>query len=74
MMTQEQFVTYLTDFVGLPDLPLTADLPLGSQLESLRLVELSVVLEQDLGVPLADDVNLAALTPAALYADYRAGQ
>lgn len=74
MMTAQEFVSYLTEYVGLPDLPLAGDVPLGSQLESLRLVELAVVLEQDLGVPLPDDVNLAALTPAALYADYQSVQ
>jgi acyl carrier protein len=59
-----------------PAATLAPDRPLGDQLavDSARLMELAIVLEQDLGMRLPDDVDLRALTPAGLYADYRAGR
>ncbi|GII66822.1 hypothetical protein Skr01_69070 [Sphaerisporangium krabiense] len=74
-MSAAQFADYLTRSVGRAGTALDQDLPLGEQLDvdSSRLMELSIALELELGMDLPDDVDLRALSPAALYHDYRAG-
>ena len=66
---------YLAGAIGAEDLILRADHPLGDQLtlDSVRMVELAIVLEQELGVDLPDDLDLRGLTPAALYQRYDRG-
>jgi acyl carrier protein len=74
-LTVDGFLRRIADTLA-PSASLVADRPLGTQLavDSARLIELAIVLEQDLGMSLPDDVDLRALTPAALYADYRGGR
>jgi len=68
----DEFVLYLTTAVGAPDLQLEVDEPLVDLAigDSLTLTELAVVLEQELGVDLSDDLDLRWASFAALYARY----
>lgn len=67
------FVSYLARSVGGPEARLDAERPLDEQLEldSMRMIELAVTLEQELGIDLDDDGDLRGATPAELYAGYR---
>jgi acyl carrier protein len=69
------FVRYVAGAIGADDTPLRDDQPLGSQLtvDSVRMVELAIVLEQELGIDLPDDVDLRSMTLASLYERYAEG-
>ena len=68
----DEFVRYLGAAIGAPDIPLDYDQPLVSLSigDSLTLTELAIVLEQELGVDLPDDLDLRSASFASLYARY----
>ena len=74
-MSVTEFADYLAKSVGRAGTVLDPGRPLGEQLDvdSSRLMELSIALELELGMDLPDDVDLRVLSPAALHRDYRAG-
>jgi acyl carrier protein len=69
-----EFVRYLAGVIGAEDAPLLLDQPLGRQLivDSVRMVELAIVLEQELGIDLDDDLDLRGVTFNRLYERYTA--
>lgn len=71
----EEFSRHIAKAVGAAGTALEPDLPLADQLsvDSLRMMELAVVLEQDLGLALPDDLDLRNSTPGGLYQQYRDG-
>lgn len=68
-MTQNDFRSLLYATLGIEDVDLDMDIALREQIlvSSLRIVELAILLEQDLGADIEDDINLAALSPAELH-------
>jgi acyl carrier protein len=66
--TMEEFLNYLA---GLLDagITLAPNVPLGEQLavDSSRMIELAIALEQECGVDLPDDLDLRRATPAELF-------
>jgi acyl carrier protein len=73
--TCEEFSQLIAKTVGAAETVLKPEVPLVEQLEvdSLRMMELAVVLEQDLGLTLRDDLDLRTSTPAELYQQYTDG-
>jgi hypothetical protein len=67
----EEFGRVLGEGVG-AGRALALEEPLAEQLnaDSLRMMELAVMLEQDLGLILPDDLDLRRCTPAELYRNY----
>ncbi|MEU3752584.1 phosphopantetheine-binding protein [Streptomyces olivoreticuli] len=65
----EDFLRLVTRTLGAEDAVLDPHTPLGEQLavDSARLIELTVVLEEELGADLPDDADLARATPAELH-------
>ncbi|MEU5418547.1 phosphopantetheine-binding protein [Streptomyces sp. NPDC001407] len=65
----EDFLRLVTRTLGAEDAVLDLHTPLGEQLavDSARLIELTVVLEEELGADLPDDADLARATPAELH-------
>lgn len=72
-MPMTEFARYLTGIVGSDGVALRVDEPIGSQVavDSIRMVELAIVLEQEFGVDLDDDADLRAVTLEDLYAQVR---
>jgi acyl carrier protein len=70
----EQFARFIAETVGAGDVTLKPDQPLNGQLavDSIRMMELAVALEQDLGVDLPEDLDLRMATAASLYHQYTA--
>jgi len=68
-MTLLEFRSMLYGTLGIGDAELAPDIALRDQIlvESSRMVELAILLEQDLGADLDDDVDLAALSPPELH-------
>ncbi|WP_047869728.1 hypothetical protein [Nocardiopsis sp. RV163] len=68
-MTPIEFRSVLYGTLGVTGAELAPDVALRDQLavESSRMVELAILLEQDLGADLDDDVDLAALSPTELH-------
>ncbi|ONI76182.1 hypothetical protein ALI144C_36525 [Actinosynnema sp. ALI-1.44] len=62
------FVTYLADLLDAGH-ALTADKPIGEQVavDSARMIELAIALEQECGVDLPDDLDLRGATPMQLF-------
>ncbi len=73
--TIDGFMGYLARAVGVARERLDATCPLGEQaeLDSMRMTELAIVLEQELGMSLPDDLDLRAATPASLFEEYHDG-
>lgn len=71
----EDFGRLVARAVGATGTELVADRPLAEQLavDSLRMMELAVFLEQDLGLTLPDDLDLRGSTPGELYRQYTGG-
>jgi len=69
-MPMGDFASYLAGIIGSSGAPLRIDEPLGRQVavDSIRMVELAIVLEQEFGVDLDDDTDLLAVTLEDLYA------
>ncbi|PSJ25665.1 hypothetical protein B7P34_26930 [Streptosporangium nondiastaticum] len=65
----EEFLTLVARTLGARDTVLDPHTPLGEQLtvDSVRVIELTVVLEEELGAELPDDADVARATPADLY-------
>ncbi|MGK5547686.1 DUF4346 domain-containing protein [Streptomyces sp. URMC 127] len=65
----EEFLTLVSRTLGARDTVLDPHTPLGEQLavDSVRVIELTVVLEEELGAELPDDADVARATPADLY-------
>ncbi|MEV8474126.1 phosphopantetheine-binding protein [Streptomyces sp. NPDC051173] len=65
----EDFLRLVTRTLGAEDTVLDPHTPLGEQVavDSARLIELTVVLEEELGADLPDDADLARATPAELH-------
>jgi acyl carrier protein len=74
-MMMADFASYLASIVGSDGAPLRFDEPIGSQVsvDSIRMVELAIVLEQEFGLDLDDDTDLLAATVEDLYAQVRGG-
>ncbi|HEY3903857.1 MAG TPA: phosphopantetheine-binding protein [Streptosporangiaceae bacterium] len=72
-MPLSEFASYLAGIVGSNGTVLRVDEPIGSQVtvDSIRMVELAIVLEQEFGVDLDDDADLRAVTLEDLYAQVR---
>jgi acyl carrier protein len=72
--SSEEFGRFLGEGVG-AEQALILEKPLAEQLhvDSLRMMELAVMLEQDLGLTLPDDLDLRQCTPAELYRSYLSG-
>lgn len=72
-MPMSDFADYLAGTIGSNGTPLRLDEPIGSQVavDSIRMVELAIVLEQEFGVDLEDDTDLMAVTLEDLYARVR---
>lgn len=68
----DEFVRYLGAAIGAPELPLEYDQPLANLSigDSLTLTELAIVLEQELGIDLPEDLDLRSASFASLYARY----
>ncbi|MFF7024694.1 phosphopantetheine-binding protein [Streptomyces klenkii] len=65
----EEFLTLVARTLGARGTALDPHTPLGEQLavDSVRIIELTVVLEEELGAELPDDADVARATPADLY-------
>lgn len=65
----EEFTRRIGALLGADGPELHPDRPLGEQVgvDSVRLIELAIVLEQEYGLDLADDVDLRRTTPAELH-------
>jgi len=74
-LTLEEFLGVVTETLGAQDVQLDPDLPIGAQLsvESARMIELAIILEEELGLDLPDDVDLRQETGAGLHAALLAG-
>jgi hypothetical protein len=74
-LAMSDFAGYLTGIVGSDGAALAVDEPIGSQVavDSIRMVELAIVLEQEFGVDLDDDTDLRTVTLEELYAQVRGG-
>ena len=68
----DEFVRYLAVAIGKPDTEFDPQLALAHQAisDSVTMVELAIVLEQELGVDLPDDIDLREASFASLYARY----
>jgi len=68
----EQFRDQVLQVVGVSGTDVDPGLDLGRQLgvESAQLTELALLLEQELGMELADDADLRSASIAALYDAY----
>jgi acyl carrier protein len=68
----DEFVRYLADAIGAPGVPLDHDQPLANLAigDSVTLTELAIVLEQELGMDLPDDLDLRSTSFVSLYARY----
>jgi acyl carrier protein len=68
-----EFTRYLTDLLELGDRGVSPDRPIGEQVhvDSARMLELAIALEQECGIDLPDDVDLRRSTPAELYGGSR---
>jgi acyl carrier protein len=68
----DEFVRYLAAAIGVPDVLLDHDQPFVSLVigDSLMLTELAIVLEQELGMDLPDDLDLRYASFSSLYARY----
>jgi acyl carrier protein len=66
------FARYLADAIEADDPGLNFHQPFAAQLEadSVQMVELAIVLEQDLGIELPEDLDLRQMTLAGLYQRY----
>lgn len=70
-MTQPEFLDLVKRALGVDDdVTIDPTVPLGEQLEveSARMIELTIVLEEELRLDLDDDVDLRRETGAGLYA------
>ncbi len=76
VLTSDAFVERLARWLGQAGLAVAGDRTLGEQfdVDSSRAVELAIILEQDLGIELSDDVDLRKMTPAELYSSYLAAR
>jgi acyl carrier protein len=68
----DEFVRYLAVAIGKPDAEFDFEIALARQAisDSVTMVELAIVLEQELGVDLPDDLDLREASFASLYARY----
>jgi hypothetical protein len=68
MRSLDDFLGYLAELLDAGS-ALAADVPLGAQttVDSSRMIELAIALEQECGVDLPDDVDLRGATPAELF-------
>lgn len=73
-MTFEEFLHYLARTMGAAEVELDADSALADQLpvDSVHMIELAIVLEQELHLDLPEDLDLRQSTPGELYRGYRA--
>jgi acyl carrier protein len=73
-LTIGDFASYLAGTIGADAASLRPDQPLGSQLavDSVRMVELAIVLEQEFGIELPDDLDLRGVSVDGLYERYAA--
>ncbi|MER5307662.1 hypothetical protein ABT034_07715 [Streptomyces sp. NPDC002773] len=64
-----EFVTAVVTGLGLEDTDLAPDVPLGTQVsvESVRMIELAILLEEELGLDLPPDLDLRTCSPQELY-------
>lgn len=64
-----EFTGYLTALLELADGAVAPDRPIGEQVhvDSARMLELAIALEQECGIDLPDDVDLRRSTPAQLF-------
>ncbi|MFF1509648.1 hypothetical protein [Streptomyces sp. NPDC058326] len=67
--TMTEFVTAVVTGLGLESTDLAPDLPLGTQVsvESVRMIELAILLEEELGLDLPPDLDLRTCSPQELY-------
>ena len=70
--TREEFSQLIARTVGAAGTVLEPDVALAEQLsvDSMRMMELAIVLEQDLGLTLGEDLDLRMSTPAELFRQY----
>lgn len=75
-MDYSDFVRRVANVLAIDEAALHADQALEDQtaVDSLRMMELAVMLELELGVDLDDEVDLRRQTPAQLYRDYQRGR
>ncbi|GAA0911524.1 phosphopantetheine-binding protein [Streptomyces thermoalcalitolerans] len=64
-----EFLTAVVTGLGLEGTELDPDVPLGSQVsaESVRMIELAILLEEELGLDLPPDLDLRMCSPRELY-------
>jgi tetrahydromethanopterin S-methyltransferase subunit A len=64
-----EFLTAVVTGLGLEGTRLDPDVPLGSQVsvESVRMIELAILLEEELGLDLPPDLDLRRCSPMELY-------
>jgi acyl carrier protein len=64
----DEFLRFLASSLGAGDIVLDAHTPIGAQLsvDSVKIIELTILLEEELGMDLPDDVDLRQETAAGL--------